>query len=151
MDAKENTIATGVNAKNPITKAVGGAPNEIEFGYEVGFDITTQEPRAHKLAQYRSITSTHASDVSQNPIFNGPRQIKTVIMLIHKATTINRNCLLIPANEAETATIIISQNKRLMRYWRVSIGASISRRTLRLTGPLPTNIDFRSRAARGSG
>ena len=129
MDAKENTIATGVNAKNPITKAVGGAPNEIEFGYEVGFDITTQEPRAHKLAQHRSITSTHASDVSQNPIFNGPRQIKTVIMLIHKATTINRNCLLIPANEAETATIIISQNKRLMRYWRVSIGASISRRT----------------------
>jgi hypothetical protein len=129
VDAKENTIATGVNAKNPMTKAVGGGPNEIVFGYEVGFDITTQEPRAHKLAQHRSITNTHISDVSPNPIFNGRRQIKAVIMLIQKATTMNRNCLLIPANAAETATIIISQNNRLIRYCGVSIDASISRRT----------------------
>ena len=109
---------------------------EAGFTYGRACAHLLEPPRlAAYLQALSTITSTHASDVSQNPIFNGPRQIKTVIMLIHKATTINRNCLLIPANEAETATIIISQNKRLIRYWRVSIDASTSRRTTMLTEP----------------
>jgi hypothetical protein len=63
-------------------------------------------------------------------------------MLIHNATTRNRNCVLIPASATETATIVISQNKRLIRYWRVSIDASTSRRTTEITRLRPVISPF---------